>query len=39
MAKRRYGQNVVLLWTTTSQAKKTDATFKRLHTALLAATK
>jgi hypothetical protein len=38
-AKRRYGQNVVLKWTSTSGAKKTDATWKRLHTALTAATK
>ena len=39
MAKRRYGQNVVLSWTTTNTVKKTDATFKRLHAALTAATK
>jgi hypothetical protein len=38
-AKRRYGQNVVLKWTTASSQKKTDATWKRLHTALTAATK
>lgn len=34
LAKRQYGANVVLWWTTTSGAKKTDATFKRLHKAL-----
>jgi hypothetical protein len=34
LAKKRYGSNVVLWWTTTSEAKKTDATFKRLHAAL-----
>jgi hypothetical protein len=39
MAKRRYGQSVVLSWTTTNAAKKTDATFKRLHSALTAATR
>lgn len=38
-AKRRYGQNVVLWWTSSNGAKKTDATWKRLHTALSAATK
>jgi hypothetical protein len=38
-AKRRYGQNVVLKWTGTSGQRKTDATWKRLHTALTAATK
>jgi hypothetical protein len=39
MAKRRYGQNVVLWWIGSSGVKKTDATFKRLHTALTAATR
>ena len=38
-AKRRYGQNVVLTWVGSSPAKKTDATWKRLHKALTAATK
>jgi hypothetical protein len=38
-AKRRYGQNVVLTWIGSSGQKKTDATWKRLHTALTAATK
>ena len=38
-AKRRYGQNVVVWWTTTSGQKKTDATWKRLHAALTKATK
>jgi hypothetical protein len=38
-AKRRYGQNVVLKWIGPSGTKKTDATWKRLHTALTAATK
>ena len=38
-AKRRYGQNVVLAWTNASGQKKTDATWKRLHTALTKATK
>ena len=38
-AKRRYGQNVVVKWIGASAAKKTDATWKRLHTALTAATK
>lgn len=38
-AKRRYGQNVVLTWTTTSATRKTDLTWKRLHAALTAATK
>jgi hypothetical protein len=38
-AKRRYGQNVVLTWIGSSSAKKTDATWKRLHAALTAATK
>jgi hypothetical protein len=38
-AKRRYGQNVVLTWIGPSGAKKTDATWKRLHVALTAATK
>jgi hypothetical protein len=38
-AKRQYSQNVVVKWTTTSAVRKTDATWKRLHTALTAATK
>jgi len=38
-AKRRYGQNVVLTWIGPSGAKKTDATWKRLHAGLTAATK
>lgn len=38
-AKRRYGQNVVLTWIGSSAAKKTDASWKRLHAALTAATK
>ena len=39
MAKRRYGQNVVLAWTNASGQKKTDATWKRLHGALTKATR
>jgi hypothetical protein len=35
MAKKRYGTNVVLWWTSTKPVKKTDATFKNLHKALL----
>ena len=38
-AKRRYGQNVVLTWIGASAVKKTDASWKRLHTALTKATK
>jgi ABC-type uncharacterized transport system YnjBCD substrate-binding protein len=38
-AKRRYGQNVVVTWIGSTPAKKTDATWKRLHAALTAATK
>ncbi len=38
-AKRRYGQNVVLKWIGPSGTKRTDATWKRLHTALTVATK
>lgn len=38
-AKRRYGQNVVLTWIGSTPTKKTDASWKRLHTALTAATK
>ena len=37
-AKRRYGPNVVVKWIGASPAKKTDATWKRLHAALTAAT-
>ena len=38
-AKRRYGQNVVVKWIGPTGAKKTDASWKRLHKALTAATK
>ncbi len=38
-AKRQYGPNVVLNWIGSQPVKKTDATWKRLHTALTAATK
>jgi hypothetical protein len=38
-AKRRYGTNVVLKWIGSSNAKKTDASWKRLHLALTKATK
>jgi Tfp pilus assembly protein PilV len=38
-AKRRYGQNVVVSWIGSTPVKKTDATWKRLHVALTAATK
>jgi hypothetical protein len=38
-AKRRYGQNVVLKWIGSSATQKTDASWKRLHTALTKATK
>jgi hypothetical protein len=38
MAKRQYGENVVLWWIGSKPVKKTDKTFKRLHTALLNAT-
>lgn len=31
LAKRRYGENVVLWWIGSNPAKKTDKTFKRLH--------
>lgn len=34
MAKKRYGGNVVLWWIGSKPVKKTDKTFKRLHTAL-----
>ena len=34
MAKKRYGSNVVLWWTTSTPVKKTDVTFKNLHKAL-----
>lgn len=34
LAKRRYGDNVVLWWIGSKPVKKTDKTFKRLHTAL-----
>ena len=39
MAKRRYGSNVVLTWIGSSPVKKTDASWMRLHKALLSATK
>jgi hypothetical protein len=39
MAKRRYGSNVVLWWIGSNPVKKTDATFKRLHKTLTAATR
>ena len=39
MAKRRYGDNVVLWWIGSNPVKKTDRTFKRLHTTLTAATR
>ena len=39
LAKRRYGQNVVLWWIGSKPVKKTDATFHRLHVALTAVTK
>ena len=38
-AKRRYGQNVVVAWIGPSATKKLDASWKRLHTALVKATK
>ena len=38
-AKRRYGNNVVVKWIGPTGAKKTDATWKRLHAALTKATK
>lgn len=38
-AKRRYGANVVLWWIGSSPVKKTDASWKRLHTALTKATR
>lgn len=39
MAKRRYGANVVLTWIGNTRARKTDATWTRLHRALTAATR
>jgi hypothetical protein len=39
MAKRRYGGNVVLWWIGSRPVKKTDASWKRLHTALTKATR
>jgi hypothetical protein len=39
MAKRRYGSNVVLWWIGSNAAKKTDASFKRLHKTLTTATR
>jgi len=38
-AKRRYGQNVVVKWIGPTGARKTDASWKRLHAALTKATK
>ena len=38
MAKRQYGSNVVLWWIGSKPVKKTDVTFKRLHTTLTKAT-
>jgi hypothetical protein len=39
LAKKRYGANVVLWWISSKPVKRIDATFKRLHTALLRATR
>ena len=39
LAKHRYGANVVLWWIGEKPVKKTDATFRRLHTALTKATR
>jgi hypothetical protein len=39
LAKKRYGENVVLWWIGSKPVKKTDKTFKRLHTTLLRATR
>jgi hypothetical protein len=39
VAKRPYGANVVVWWTTTSPARKTDRTWTTLHKALTAVTK
>ena len=39
LAKRRYGQNVVVKWIGLAATQKTDASWKRLHKALTAATK
>jgi hypothetical protein len=39
LAKKRYGANVVLWWTGSKPVKRTDKTFKRLHAALIAATR
>jgi hypothetical protein len=39
LAKKRYGANVVLWWIGSSPVKKTDASFKRLHKTLTAATR
>jgi hypothetical protein len=38
LAKRRYGRNVVLWWTSVQRARTTDATWARLHRALSRAT-
>jgi hypothetical protein len=39
LAKKRYGENVVLWWISSKPVKKIDKTFKRLHAALLKATR
>ena len=39
MAKRRYGTNVILWWIGSNPVKQTDASFKRLHKTLTAATR
>ena len=39
MAKRPYGANVVIWWTTTSPVRKTDRTWTTLHKALTSVTK
>ena len=39
MAKRRYGGNVVVWWIGSKPVKKTDASWKRLHTALTKVTR
>ena len=39
MAKRPYGANVVVWWTTTSPARKTDRTWTVLHKALTSLTR
>jgi len=39
LAKRRYGANVVLWWIGAEPVRRTDATFRRLHEALIRATR